>query len=168
MKTSRHFTLILFTLFLICRGVAPAMAANDASLQQVQQTFNVYVDAWKRCDLERLSEVYATDKDLVVYWPDPYRPFLLKGWTEIRTELQKIFKEMGSIDLEFTVQNVNFYGDVAILTANWKWLTPFGVIDQDNATGRCTLVFQRRGSRWVIIHEHSSWRPPSLDAKETK
>ena len=162
MRKSWSITLTL-ALWMVCYDVSPSWAKDSRSIQQVKETFQRYVDGWIATDLAKLSTVYATDEELVAYWPDPYRPFLVKGWSEVRRGLEHIFANMKRIDLEFTVQNINLYGDIAILTANWKWLAPYGVVDSANATGRCTLVFQRRGSRWLIVHEHSSWRPPSLE-----
>jgi uncharacterized protein (TIGR02246 family) len=165
MKNAGRLSKVTLIVLAVLWNAIPGRAEPSESIQQVKESFARYVEAWTHSDLAKLSEVYATDEELVVYWPDPFRPFLVKGWSEVRKGLEHIFANMGQIDLEFTLQQINVYGDIAVLTSNWKWLTPFGVINENNATGRCTLVFQRRGSRWVIIHEHSSWRPPSIETK---
>src|SRR5580765_1964490 len=144
MKRIRRFTLVTLAVLVICGGASPAWAGEDPSVQQIKDSFNHYIDAWTRCDLPKLSEVYATDEELVVYWPDPNRPFLLQGWTAVRKGLEEIFEALGKIELEFTLQQINVYGDIAVLTSNWKWLTPSGPIDPSISTGRLTLVFQRR------------------------
>ena len=29
--------------------------------------------------------------------------------------------------------------------------------------GRLTLIFEQRGPKWVIVHEHASWKPPDIE-----
>jgi len=156
MTRRQHFTIIVLIGLLTGFVSSPVQAGRDQSIQEVQGTFDRYVEAWRQGDLKTLTDIYATDAKLGVYWPDPTRPSLIEGWDEVREHLATIFALTGGLDLEFTDQRIQRYGNIAILTSNWKWLVP---TQPALATGRATFVFQRRGSKWVIVHEHSSLVP---------
>jgi ketosteroid isomerase-like protein len=140
----------------------PADSGDPAAVRLVRHAFDDYVRGWRSGDVPLLATIYAEDAQLSAYWPDPSRASRIRGWSQIKTDLEDIFGRIKGMDLEFNEREVNVYGDVAVLTSHWVWNTP---ADPMFATGRASFVFHRRGARWVIVHEHSSPTPVLPEGK---
>jgi uncharacterized protein (TIGR02246 family) len=158
-KRVMRAAVILLALCLALPGQTPP-AAKDA-VAEVQAAFDRYVDAWKRGDMEAFAAAYADDPRLTAYWPDPTRVYPITGWENVRKALAEVKQLIGGMDLEYADRNVQVFGDVAVLTANWTWvgIGKTNLTDQARSAllkGHVSFIFERRGSRWVVIHEHSS------------
>jgi hypothetical protein len=152
------FALFICALTLVATGFA---RHEDETKQQINKTFDEYVTGWRTSNVEILSKIYANDAKVSAYWPDPSRPALLVGWPKISKNLQDVFERLHEVspygmDLDFNDRIIDIYGDTAVLTSNWVWHHP---ADPAFGTGRGTFIFQRRGTKWVIVHEHSSVSP---------
>src|SRR2546421_6817617 len=66
---------------------SPAAASNEKAIREVQATFDLYIDGWKRGDVDALSKVYAADARVTGIWPDPTLKYPVQGWPEVRKEL---------------------------------------------------------------------------------
>jgi ketosteroid isomerase-like protein len=153
---------------------APSPAAEKA-IREVQATFDRYVDGWKRADIKALSQVYATDARVIGIWPDPTLTYPVQGWTEVRRELARVFDYGKGMNMSYTPRHVELYGDIAIISTNWDWIdgeaapgTPEAKLADERRLemkkqgfggGQATFVFQHRGNRWVLVHEHASVLP---------
>jgi ketosteroid isomerase-like protein len=147
-------------------------APKDKAVQEVQAAFDRYIDGWKRADIEALSHVYATDARVTGIWPDPTLEYPVQGWTEVRRELERVFDYGKGMNMSYTPRHVEIYGDMAIISTNWEWIaeeaapgTPEAKLaeerrremkEQGFGSGQATFVFQHRGTRWVLVHEHAS------------
>jgi ketosteroid isomerase-like protein len=160
--------------------VAPEKTAQSLSVEkairEVQATFDRYIDGWKRADIEALSQVYATDARVIGIWPDPTLKYPVQGWTEVRRELQRVFDYAKGMNMSYSPRHVEIYGDMAIIATNWDWIdgdtaapgTPEFKLAEERRLemkkegfggGQATFIFQHRGTRWVLVHEHASVAP---------
>jgi ketosteroid isomerase-like protein len=170
MKTTRR-TAFLGALAAAACWILPASASpaktkldrNEDAAQQVQAAFDRYIEAWRTGNMDAFAAAYTNDDRLTAYWPDHTRSYPIKGWENVRKALVEIVGLIGGMDLVYTEREVEMYGNIAILTANWKWVAienlrePMGdKAKQAYAKGRGTFVFERQGSKWVVVHEHSS------------
>ena len=149
----------------------PRPSNQSRSIMEVKQAFDRYVDGWTRGDLSVLDTVYATDDRLVLFWPDIRYPWRIKGYTAARKRLDEIFKTMslmGGLKLDFYEREIEFFGNLAIFTAHWKWLNVPAEVKELFSGGRVTLIFEHRGPKWLIVHEHASWKPPDVEEKKPK
>jgi len=151
-------------------------APTEKAIREVQATFDRYIDGWKRADIEALSHVYATDARVTGIWPDPTLTYPVQGWTEVRRELQRVFDYGKGFNMSYTPRHVEIYGDIAIISTNWDWVdgdhaapgSPEAKLAEERRLemkqegfggGQATFVFQHRGNRWVLVHEHASVAP---------
>lgn len=168
-KPKMRAVVAVFTLLICALAIAAAASAGNRSAgnkdestkQEINKTFDDYVTGWRTGNVEMLSKIYANDARVSAYWPDPSRPGLLEGWPKISKNLKDIFERLHEIspygmDLDFNDRIIDLYGDTAVMTTSWVWKHP---ADPAFGTGRGTFIFQRRGSKWVIVHEHSSVTP---------
>src|SRR6266702_3239384 len=163
-KPKMRVVMAVFAVFLcaVATGAAkPAPSGDQAKKKEINKTFDDYVTGWRTGNVELLAKIYANDAKVSAYWPDPSRPGILVGWPKISKNLKDIFERLHEIspygmDLIFNDRIIDLYGDTAVLSTSWVWEHP---ADPAFGTGRGTFIFQRRGAKWVIVHEHSSVTP---------
>lgn len=114
-----------------------------------------YYEAWSSANPDNAAPLYAKDPELVFY---DLAPLKYTGWTEYKAGVQKsFFDHMASGKL--TPNNdlqVSRHGD-------WAWTAVTGHLsikmkngDALEADFRHTAIWEKRGGRWVIVHEHVS------------
>ena len=115
-----------------------------------------YYAAWSTLNPDNASFLYAQDADLVFFDIAPLK--YNGGWREYRDNFKKNLAP-GFSSLIITPNNdvkVTRRGNVALttltfhLSAKHKDGTPL------EFDGRHTIVWEKRGGQWLIIHEHVS------------
>jgi ketosteroid isomerase-like protein len=124
---------------------------------------NKYYDAWNTMKPANAGIFYAKEGDLIFY---DIAPLQYKGWQEYKTGVEKLFANYQSIRL---IPNndlvVNHRGRMA-----WTTLT-FRLIGKDKQgqamelDSRHTAIWERRGGKWLIVHEHLSTPLPDTTAQ---
>lgn len=132
--------------------VKAADTATDAE-------FRVLIDrlavAWSNMDPDQPAPFYAKDEGLVFY---DVAPFSYHGWAEYREGVKKnLFDKMTSgkltagKDLTVTRRGKVAWTTVTLhFSATWK---AGGSMEQDL---RHTAIWEKRGGKWLIVHEHVS------------
>jgi len=149
--------LVLSVIFLA--GVFATISATTPKAQTAEPDFKALhakVDAaWESLKAENASPYYAHDAGLVFYDAAPLK---YDGWAAYREGAQKLFLD-GATSLKFNVNDdlkVTRHGKVAWttrtmhLTANMKEGKPL------EFDGRHTVIWENRGGKWLIVHEHFS------------
>jgi ketosteroid isomerase-like protein len=116
--------------------------------------------AWDNLNPDNAAEYYAKDAGLVFYDDSPLK---YTGWAEYARGVRREFAGYRSFattlanDVDVHVVGPNF----AWGTATWR----ADAVKTDGETevvyGRWTVLFEHRGGRWLIIHEHVSVPAPS-------
>ena len=115
-----------------------------------------YYAAWSTLNPDNASFLYARDADLVFFDIAPLK--YSGGWQEYRDNFKKNVAP-GFSSLTLTPGNdlkVTRRGNIALTT-----LTFHIAAKQKDGTamefdGRHTIVWEKRGGQWLIIHEHVS------------
>ena len=113
------------------------------------------VASWETFDLAKIEPYYATDPDLTYF---DLAPLKYDNWAEYRATVPKVLFEPNS-SLKLKVNDdlrVHSRGSLA-----WATFT-FGadITNKQGATshldGRWTMILEKRGKGWVVVHEHVS------------
>ncbi len=144
---------------IILAGVLATIAAAAPKAKDEEPDFKAMhakVDAaWESLKAENAAPFYAHDAGLVFYDAAPLK---YDGWAAYRDGAQKIFLDTAT-SLKFKVNDdlkVTRRGTIAWttrtlhLSANMKEGKP---IDFDC---RDTVIWENRGGKWLIVHEHVS------------
>lgn len=131
---------------------APAKTALEAEFKAM---IDQYYTAWSSLDPDKAAKYYAKDADLVFY---DVAPLKYNGWSEYKAGVMKAFTETMSSgkltpndDLKVTER-----GNIV-----WTTLT-FHLSAKPKAGGameldcRHTAIWEKRGGKWLIVHEHVS------------
>jgi hemoglobin len=128
----------------------PAAAQTDFKAQ-MRKT----LDAWETLDVSKAAVFYAKEPTRTFF---DFTPLKYRGWNEYAEGAQKVFLAMtqsGKFTLNDDVQ-VQQSGRTAWGTATFK----LGLVTKDGAResfeGRWTVVWERIGKEWLIVHEHVS------------
>jgi uncharacterized protein (TIGR02246 family) len=164
MKLRIMFAAATVALFMLAspaaRGQEEKKQASEAKPASVnfRALIQSLYDAWSDLDAAKAAPFYAKEADHVFF---DITPLKYTGWTEYAEGVPKAFAAYSSG--KFTVGKdfkVHRHGNLAWATATWRaeLLKKDGA--KENAEGRYTVVLEKRGDDWLIVHEHMSVPAP--------
>lgn len=128
---------------------------GQQSDQAVRELVPKIVASWETFDLAKIEPYYAKDADLTYF---DLAPLKYNNWAEYRATVPKVLFEPNT-SLKLKVNDdlrVHSRGSLA-----WATFT-FGadMTTKQGATshldGRWTMVLEKRGQGWIVVHEHVS------------
>jgi ketosteroid isomerase-like protein len=117
------------------------------------------IAAWNTGDPANAAPYYDKSPDNVYF---DFAPLQYKGWDEYDAGVKRALATFQS--LKFTVHDdarVHRAGNTAWGTATWS---AQGKLKNGNGVsleGRWTIIWQRKATHWLVVHEHFSvpWTP---------
>jgi ketosteroid isomerase-like protein len=132
---------------------SPRASFTDADRAAVAGVLAQQRDAWNRGDLAAFMDHYARGAELVFTSGGRVR----RGWRETFDAYQRRYghdrASMGALAFE-VLQVTPLGADGAVVLGRWR-LTETA----SPGSGVFSLVFERRGSVWRIVHDHTSSDP---------
>jgi ketosteroid isomerase-like protein len=133
--------------------VAAATPA-DPSVEELKTLMRRIMHAWDELDPAKAAPYYAKDPNLIFYDNSPLK---YTGWKEYASGVPKEFA--GYKSYKTTLADdiaAHRLGNFAWGIATWR----ADAIKKNGSTevvyGRWTVLFEKRGEQWLIIHEHVS------------
>lgn len=166
--TCRAFSLLLSLMILLTGSVALGAGQKDKKKknateadgkpivplpdeQQIDYMISTMMGAWQLNDVERMHQCYADDATFVSgTWAPP-----VLGWGNYLPlyQLQRARTQQVRLDRLNTVIKV----DGTVAWASYQWDFSGTVDGQPMASqGQTTLIMEKRSSKWVIVHNHTS------------
>jgi ketosteroid isomerase-like protein len=115
-----------------------------------------YYSAWSTLNPDNASSLYAKDADLVFFDIAPLK--YSGGWPEYSDNFKKNMAP-GFSTLTLTPNNdvkVTRKGNIALTTLTFHLSAKQKDGTAVEFDGRHTIVWEKRGGQWLIIHEHVS------------
>jgi len=148
--------IVLFVMMISASAQSKRTPSEAAFQAELKKMIAEYYEAWSTLNPQNAAKYYAKDADLVFY---DVAPLKYNSWEEYRAGVIKAFTETMSSgkltphdDLKITHR-----GNVA-----WTVLT-FHLTAQPKTGGpamelecRHTAIWEKRGTKWLIVHEHVS------------
>jgi len=119
--------------------------------QQIDYMLSEMLGAWQLGDIEKMHSKYADDVSMVNgSWAPP-----VIGWTNYLAIYQQQRARMQQVRLERSNTYVKVSGNIGWACYQWDFS---GLVDGQPAQsqGHTTVVVQKRGDHWVIVHNHTS------------
>ncbi|HEX5043923.1 MAG TPA: nuclear transport factor 2 family protein [Candidatus Polarisedimenticolaceae bacterium] len=143
---------VLLVLLAICVLAAPALAKDEDDIRAI---IDKYAAAWGSLNPDNAAPLYAKDADLVFY---DILPLKFTGWNAYAAGTKPHFAQFESLkitpkgDLKVTRR-----GDVAWTTSTFDLaVKPKDAEETMAMEVRQTLILERQGKDWKIVHEHFS------------
>ena len=160
--------LVLSLALTLAAGLTPVYAQADTAGAQVTEELKALMqkiaDAWCTLDPSKAAPFYVTEGPHVFY---DISPLKYTGWKQYADGAGKMFAGVSS--LKFTLgKDVQTHrrGSMAWGTATLQVeLTPKDG-KTENLAARWTVIWEKRGDNWLLVHEHvSAPLPPAPEKK---
>ncbi len=142
-----------------------AQQPSAASVRtEVQQAVRTYVDAWNKADASNLVEMYSRDAGVTSVGDGE----IIRGWDRIRERYDSLVGVEGRFKLSIGSIDVVPMGASNALALTSYTLTVHADAGDMQQRGAMTLVFQKSGGEWKVIHDHTSTLPTKTDASTSQ
>ncbi|HVG20814.1 MAG TPA: nuclear transport factor 2 family protein [Blastocatellia bacterium] len=133
-------------------GGAAARQAQDAEFKSL---IDRYYAAWSTMNIDNAAQFYAKDAGLIFF---DIAPLQYKGWAEYGEGVKKAFFDVITSG-KLTPNNdlkVSRHGNLAWTVVTFHLSATPKAGGSMELDGRHTAIWEKRGGKWVIIHEHIS------------
>jgi ketosteroid isomerase-like protein len=130
------------------KAAAGAVPPDYKSMMQAEY------DLWSTMDSAKVSPMFAPDADLIFFDIEPLK---YNGWAEYQKGVMKIFEPYST--MKCTVNDDvhgGRSGNMAWTAATVSCHAPKKDGGVDDLTLRTSEIYQKRGAKWLIVHEHAS------------
>ena len=145
---------LFFALLLVAAFSAPGLA--QAKGDDINALVKGYYAAWNTLNTDNAGKFYAKDADLVFFDVAPLK--YAGGWKEYSETFKKDVLP-GFTSLVLTPGNdlkVTRKGNIALATLTFHLAAKQKDGQALDFDGRHTMVWEKHGASWLIIHEHIS------------
>lgn len=139
------------------RVTAPA-ATGDAQTRAVRDAFDSLVDGIRKADAAAVMALYWNSPQLSVF---NNNGTVTRTWEQVRSNRESLYSKVSDVKLDVRDVRVKTLGTTAaVVTCFWEQ-TQTADGQPEHATGRLTVVYQKVGADWKIVHTHTSPDRPS-------
>jgi uncharacterized protein (TIGR02246 family) len=134
-------------------------AAGDAAqARAVREAFDSLVDGIRRADAAAVAKLYWNSPQLTVF---NNNGTVTKSYEQARSNRESLYAKVSDVKLDVRDVRVKTLGPSgALVTCLWdQSQTTDG--QPEHATGRLSIVYQKVGADWKIVHTHTSPDKPS-------
>ena len=147
--------LILFISGVCLAAQTQSSKQTTKAEQEIVQVVKDYYAAWNSGNLDKAGEYYAKGPDRVYY---DVAPLKYNSWAEYRAGVEKIFLA------NYTEVKLEPYDDLKVeRRGSIAWTTLTFKLSGNGKDGkkleldcRHTAIWEKQGSKWVVVHEHVS------------
>ena len=134
------------------RRAAPA-TGEAAQARAVREAFDSLVDGIRRADAEAVTKLYWNSPQLNIF---NNNGTVTKGWAQVKSNRESLYAKVSDVKLDVRDVRVRMLGaSGAVVTCLWEQSqTADG--QPEHATGRLSIVYQKVGAEWKIVHTHTS------------
>lgn len=138
----------------VALAAAVALPAAPSEEQQIETVIAAVIEAHRTGNTPSLGQYYAAD---VVVVPGDYNP-VVEGWTNIEPRYR--LSQAGYDELDLMRENTRIVRRGKVAWASYQWrLAGMRGKEMMQALGHTTLILEKRGGKWVIVHNHTSVVP---------
>jgi uncharacterized protein (TIGR02246 family) len=140
------------------RRAAAQAPGEAAQAKAVRDAFDSLVDGIRRADAAAVMALYWNSPQLSIF---NNNGSVTRTWEQARSNRESLYAKISDVKLDVRDVRVKTLGPTAALvTCLWEQSqTADG--QPEHATGRLTIVYQKVGAAWKIVHTHTSPDKPS-------
>jgi uncharacterized protein (TIGR02246 family) len=124
-----------------------------AQARAVREAFDSLVDGIRRADAAAVAKLYWNSPQLTVF---NNNGTVTKSFEQARSNRESLYAKVSDVKLDVKDVRVKTLGaSGAVVTCLWEQ-TQTAEGQPEHATGRLTIVYQKVGAEWKIVHTHTS------------
>jgi DNA phosphorothioation-dependent restriction protein DptG len=148
----------ILSVIVACLLLAPGAPAADADDQAIRTTLEKATANWSAMNPDANDAYYAADADIV--WFD-IAPMQYKGWSAYKEGAKKLFATLDGVSLKLNDDVViSRRGKIAWATYTFTAELRMKGGKVEKGEGRGTDILEKRGGKWMVVHEHVSFPAP--------
>ena len=160
MRSNRLVSLSLLGAIVLGRVVFAGAKEKSANVgaSYFQSLMQQQLTAWEKLDPAQAAKFYDQDAGDVFF---DLAPMKYDGWKDYDAGVKKTLAPFSSV--KFILGDdvkVHRHGALTWATATWTADAVTKAGEKQSLAGRWTLVWEKRGSRWLVVHEHFSMPIP--------
>jgi hypothetical protein len=141
-------TLLTASLLLCCASFATAQKSKGDPERDIRRVLERQVAAWNAGNIDEFMEGYWKSDSVQFIGSE-----IVTGWTATLQRYKKNYPDKDAMGvLRFELLQLQPVREDAYLITGKYFLTR----KQDNPHGIFTLLFRRKGGKWVITYDHTS------------
>ncbi len=158
----KKFTIITFIVLILSftafgqktkTTVIKAVKVDLTDQKAVQNAFDDLIRAIENSNVDGATDTYWNSPDLLFF---NHNGTVTRGWDQNRKNREATFPRIKNVKLDKTNVRIAMLGrEGAVVTFLWKQTRDYDD-KSETASGRTTLVYQKIGKDWKVIHLHSS------------
>jgi len=145
---------------LVIAGLTDCSVHSRDSTAEVQQAVRAYFEAVNRADPTAIMSQYSRKADAT----SVFEGDIVRGWEQIRRETDKLAGTAGDEKWAPGTMDIIFMGEDHALVVAPVNITLHSAVGTEELEGASTLVLERSGGKWKILHEHHSIKPSDEDS----
>jgi ketosteroid isomerase-like protein len=156
-------TLIAYTFVLVLVisapgsvGIPAAMSQRESVAESMRQLSREIRAAYERRDTVALKSFYAKQPGALFFWERK----MTYSWEQISSTMDALVGAVAKLKLTTTEFRSGGSGNVGWFAATFHIERVTAEGQPSSADGRWTVVAERIGGRWLIVHEHTSFPLP--------
>ena len=133
-------------------------SADSAQTRAVRDAFDSLVDGIRRADADAVMKLFWNSPQLILF---NNNGSVTKSWEQARSNRQSLYAKVKDVKLDVRDVHVRLLGaTAALVTCLWDQ-TQTSDGQPEHATGRLTIVYEKIGADWKIVHTHTSPDKPN-------
>lgn len=136
---------------------APALADRSESVAESMRKLSKKIfAAYERRDTAALKSFYAKQPEALFFWERKMK----YSWEQLDSTIDALVSAAAKLELTTGEFRSGGSGDTGWFAATFhiERVMPEG--KQSSSDGRWTVIAQKQGGRWLIVHEHTSFPLP--------
>lgn len=139
-------------------GRGTQSSSDSAQTRAVRDAFDSLVDGIRRADADAVMKLFWNSPQLILF---NNNGSVTKSWEQARSNRQSLYAKVKDVKLDVRDVHVRLLGTTAALvTCLWDQ-TQTSDGQPEHATGRLTIVYEKIGTDWKIVHTHTSPDKPN-------
>jgi uncharacterized protein (TIGR02246 family) len=135
-----------------------ASSADSAQSRAVRDAFDSLIDGIRKADAAAVMALYWNSPQLSVF---NNNGTVTRTWEQVHSNRESLYSKVSDVKLDVRDVRVKTLGPTAaIVTCLWEQ-TQTAEGQSEHATGRLTVVYEKVGAAWKIVHTHTSPDHPS-------
>src|SRR5213594_5091697 len=141
----------------------PACGNAQADSDAIRALVTREVAAINKKDLRTLSEIWSSDKKILMFDVPP--PGRFQGWDQIGRLWKDFFDKVNEIHLTVDAVQAEAQGTLGYATYDWAMTGRLGSYPLEDR-GQATAIYRKESGHWRLVHAHYSPVPPALAGQE--
>ncbi len=135
-------------------AAASTLQAAPTDEQRIEEVITAVVEAYRTGDAATLGRHYAADVTVV---PADYNP-IIEGWSNVEPGFRLASSAFARLELLRENTRIVHRGKLAWASYQWRLAGARGQ-EMVQVQGHTTLILEKRGGQWLIVHNHTSMVP---------